>query len=47
MFTIGPLKMEFLSRQPDVVQIHDSFTESEMNEAELLDSGTSQCYSLK
>lgn len=32
VFTIGPLKMEFLSRDPDVVEIHEAFGESDLNE---------------
>ena len=33
MFTIGPLKMEFLSRNPDIVQVHNAFSETEVAEA--------------
>ena len=33
IFTVGPLKMEFLSRNPDVVQIHQAFTEANVRKA--------------
>ena len=39
VFAIGPLKMEFLSRNPDVVQIHDAFSEKQMNETMLTAGG--------
>ena len=29
-FTICPLKMEFLSRNPDVVQVHEAFSHAEV-----------------
>ena len=32
MYAIGPLKLEFISRNPDIVQIHDAFTEAELKE---------------
>ena len=28
MYAIGPLKMEFLSRNPDIVQLHEIFSET-------------------
>ena len=31
-FAIGPLKMEFLSRNPDVVQVHHVFSDGEVEE---------------
>ena len=31
MFTIGPLNMEFLSRNPDIVHIHDAFRADDLN----------------
>ena len=35
---MGPLKMEFLTRNPDVVQIYDAFSESEIEEI-IVDAG--------
>ena len=32
MFAIGPLKMEFLSRNPDIVQIYDAFSDKQIDE---------------
>ena len=32
VFSIGPLKMEFLSRNPDVVQIYGAFSEKEISD---------------
>ena len=33
VFTIGALRMEFLSRHPDIVQVHDAFSNTELGEA--------------
>ena len=36
IFTIGPLRMEFLSRNPDVVQIHNAFNNADVSELSTL-----------
>ena len=41
IFTIGPLKMEFLSRNPDVVQAHDVLSHAEVMEMRTSILGTS------
>ena len=38
--TVGPLKMEFLSRNPDIVQIYNAFSDKEIRESILTEANS-------